>query len=72
VSESARPGGEVRGVQEWEFWVAAVVALLALGALIGALAGMAFRIQKDERAFRRDMNEARNRAVRDRRDDMLV
>jgi hypothetical protein len=62
--------GEVREeVIEVGFYVAAVVALLAFGAMIGALAGMAFRIQKDEREFRRDMNDARNRAARD---DMLV
>jgi hypothetical protein len=44
-------------------YVAVVVALVAFGAIIGGLVGAAFRIHKDERAFRQDLDE-RIRAIR--------
>ncbi len=44
-------------------YVGVVVALVALGGIIGGLVGAGFRIHKDERAFRQDLDE-RRRAVR--------
>jgi hypothetical protein len=44
-------------------YIAGVVALVTLGGIIGGLVGAAFRIHKDERAFRQDLDE-RRRALR--------